>query len=253
MSDFSLSDRSLAQLHRIGAHATSGIAQIDTPPEAVTAGSCRTWVLPLAADQDLLAALWLLLAADERARADAFRVSWARNQFVHVRGVLRLLLGACLGRPAAAIGFEYGEFGKPALSCGADWHFNIAHSGDYALLAIARGHEVGVDIEKFRALTELASLARMVLSQSEAAQWQALPDEDRMSAFFAAWTRKEAVTKAVGQGLRLEFPKLEVGLMHQGPHMDARAVTMNGFGACRLVMLPAPPGYAAALAVRETT
>lgn len=239
-------------MHRIGAYAVAGIARLDAVPGSLVAGSCHTWVLPLTADEDVLAALWPLLARDERARADAFRVPWARNQFVHVRGVLRLLLSEYLGRPAADIGFDYGEFGKPALAREAGWHFNVAHSGDYALLAIASGHEVGVDIERFRAPAELASLARMVLSLSEAALWQTLPAEDRLSAFFAAWTGKEAVAKAVGQGLRLEFPRLHIGLMRHGRHMDARAVTVDRFGACRLVTLQAPPGYAAALAVRET-
>ncbi|TCT02551.1 4'-phosphopantetheinyl transferase family protein [Paralcaligenes ureilyticus] len=252
MNDFSSFNQGSIQLHQISAHAAAGIARLGIEPGSLAAGSCHVWILSLTVGDDLLAALWPLLTEDERTRADAFRVPWARNQFVQVRGVLRLLLGEYLGRPATDIGFDYGEFGKPALVHEAGWHFNVAHSGDYALLAVANGYEVGVDIEKFRASAELASLARMVLSRSEAALWQTLPDVDRASAFFAAWTGKEAVAKAVGQGLRLEFPRLDIGLMHQGRHVDARAVTMDRFGTCRLVTLPAPPGYAAALAVRET-
>jgi 4'-phosphopantetheinyl transferase len=252
MNDFSSSNLDPAQLHPIGAHALAGIARLDTAPGSVATGSCRTWVLSLTADEEVLAALWPLLSRNEHTRADAFRVPWARNQFVHVRGVLRLLLSEYLGRPATDIGFDYGEFGKPALAHEADWHFNVAHSGDYALLAIANGYEVGVDIEKFRASAELASLARMVLSRSETALWQTLSDVDRMRAFFATWTGKEAVAKAVGQGLRLEFPKLDTGSMHSNRHADARTVTLDRFGVCRLITLQAPPGYAAALAVRET-
>lgn len=252
MSDFASSDQDSASLHQISAQAVAGIARLDTVPGSLVAGSCHTWILSLTADDDVLAALWPLLARDERTRADAFRVPWARNQFVHVRGVLRLLLGEYLGRPATDIGFDYGEFGKPVLAHEAGWHFNVAHSGDYALLAIANGYEVGVDIEKFRASAELASLARMVLSRSETALWQTLSDEDRMRAFFATWTGKEAVAKAVGQGLRLEFPKLDIGSMHPNRHADARTVTLDRFGVCRLITLQVPLGYAAALAVRET-
>ncbi|MEO8817494.1 MAG: 4'-phosphopantetheinyl transferase superfamily protein [Paralcaligenes sp.] len=243
------SDRSLAQLYRVGAHVAAGVARLDTTPESIAAGSSRTWLLPLTADEDLLAALWTLLARNERDRANAFRAHWVRNQFVHVRGVLRLLLQEYLGKPAVDIDFDYGPFGKPAVACVMGWHFNVAHSGSHALLTIANGYEVGVDIEKFRASAELESLARMVLSQNEMTWWQVLSEEDRMSAFFAVWTGKEAVAKAVGQGLRLEFSKLEIGLM-PGSQANVRVITMDLFGACRLVVLPAPPGYAAALAAR---
>lgn len=229
----------------------SGGARLDAAPGRVPAGSWRVWLLPLTSDAAVLAALWRLLAADERARADAFRVSWARNQFVHVRGALRLLLGECLDRRAADIDFEYGEFSKPALAQSRGWHFNVAHSGDYALLAVARGREVGVDIERLRALANLASLVPIVLSPSEAALWQALPADRKVPAFFAAWTGKEAVAKAVGQGLRLGFPELDIGMEDQDGNPKARAVTMDRFGACRLVALSAPAGYAAALAVRD--
>jgi 4'-phosphopantetheinyl transferase len=39
-----------------------------------------------------------------------------------------------------------------------------------------------------------------------------LPEFRRKSAFLAAWTRKEAVAKALGQGLRVPLDKIEVSI-----------------------------------------
>ena len=232
---------------RLGADGVHLDVQGSEPPT----GACRVWLLRLAADGAVPDALLPLLSDDEHARADAYRVPSARSRFIQVRGALRLLLGRCLHVPAARIGFGYGQFGKPALAHGGAWQFNVAHSGDYALLAIANGREVGVDIERHRSLPELAELARMVLSPAEAAAWHAMPAADRVAGFFAAWSAKEAVAKATGQGLGLGLERLEVGMADWRTQSAPRAVPVGAMGVCRLAALPAPEGYAAALALRD--
>ncbi|HWK61746.1 MAG TPA: 4'-phosphopantetheinyl transferase superfamily protein [Eoetvoesiella sp.] len=217
----------------------------DLPPQA-----CRVWLLPLVADDKVSDAVLPLLADDERTKANAYRVPFARHRFVQTRGALRLLLGRCLHVPAASLRFDYGEFGKPVLAQGEAWHFNVAHSGDYALLAIADGREVGVDIERHRSLPDLAALAGTVFSLDEAAAWHSLPEAERVPGFFAAWSAKEAVAKATGRGLGLGLEKLEVGVPASGESFAPRSVRVGASAACRLFTLPAPAGYAAALALR---
>ena len=215
------------------------------PPQA-----CRVWLLPLAADDRISDAVLPLLADDERVKANAYRVPFARHRFVQTRAALRLLLERCLHVPAASLRFDYGEFGKPVLAQGGAWHFNVAHSGDYALLAIANGREVGVDIEQHRSLPDLMDLAGAVLSPAEAAAWNGLPEAGRVPGFFAAWSAKEAVAKATGRGLGLGLEKLEVGVPAGGALPAPRSVRVGASAACRLFALPAPAGYAAALALR---
>lgn len=219
----------------------------DLPQQA-----CRVWLLPLIADEKISDAVLPLLADDERAKANAYRVPFARHRFVQTRGALRLLLERCLHVPAASLRFNYGEFGKPVLAQGGAWHFNVAHSGDYALLAIADGWEVGVDIEQHRSLPDVAALAGTVFSLSEAAAWHSLPEAERVPGFFAAWSAKEAVAKATGRGLGLGLEKLEVGVPAGGASFAPRSVRVGASAACRLFALPAPAGYAAALALRVT-
>ena len=94
--------------------------------------------------------------------------------------------------------------GKPALERGdrseEQFHFNLAHSGDYALYGFARS-ELGVDIEVMREDRDLLGLARRFFAPLERATIQALPDAGRRAAFYHVWTRKEADIKARGTGL----------------------------------------------------
>ncbi len=206
-------------------------------------------------DSETLTACHALLSPQEQQRADSFLLRRARDVFVQVRALLRLLLGQKLGKSPGDIQFNYGEFLKPALADNiSDTHFNVAHSGDYALIAIAHGTEVGVDIEHMRPRNDLAGLAAQILSPSEAQRWESLDGEECVKAFFAAWTVKEAVSKAVGQGLQLDFKMLETGLAAQAANGHGAAVQTlqtKGFGRCNVFALPAPSDYSAALALRS--
>src|SRR3546814_1798549 len=171
-----------------------------------------------------------LLARDEHERARAFVVPSARNRYVQTRAVLRLLLGHRLGQAPEALSFEYGPYGKPALRNGGQWRFNVAHSGDYALLAIADGMQVGVDIECQRDSADLDSLARMVLAPSEALAWALLSEEDRVAAFFSVWTAKEGVVKAIGRGLVWGLAVLDLGGLPLDARAGGRVVAAGGAG-----------------------
>ena len=54
------------------------------------------------------------------------------------------------------------------------------------------------------------ALARLVLSAAEQAALARVPPDGRARAFLVAWTRKEAVTKATGDGLRAAFSEVVV-------------------------------------------
>lgn len=211
-------------------------------------GQGRAWLFRFIDDARMHDGLFTLLSDDERARAMAFRVATARNQYVQTRAVLRLLLGGVLNLPAKALGFEYGTHGKPTLRNEARWHFNVAHSGDYALLAVARGIHIGVDIERQRVTDDLDGLARMVLSPTEAHQWARLPHTDRVAAFFSLWTAKEAVVKALGCGLGLGLTTLDLGEVGPVPE-GGRCVVAGEAVTCKLMPISAPAGYSAALAM----
>lgn len=96
----------------------------------------------------------------------------------------------------------HAEHGKPFLAGRPDVAFGVAHSGDRALVAVARAPvRIGVDVEVVRPRARLAALAARVLDDGAHARWCALAEADRLRAFYEAWTAKEAYLKAIGVGV----------------------------------------------------
>ncbi|WP_180001910.1 4'-phosphopantetheinyl transferase family protein [Pollutimonas harenae] len=217
----------------------------------VAPGHVRAWLYQFVDDAGTQEALLSLLSKDELERARAFIAPAARRHYIQARAVLRMLLGEVLETSPQELVFDYGCYGKPSLRDAAACCFNIAHSGDYALLAVAQGLSVGVDIERQRETADLDALARMVLSPAETDSWAVLPPADRAPVFFSTWTAKEALVKATGRGLGLGLSALEVGRFPGGVPDAGCCVQMGESGVFRLVPLDAPLGYAAALAVHE--
>lgn len=196
-----------------------------------------------------LTAAWVGLSADERQRAERFHFQHHREQFVLARGALRDLLGRYLGQPAGALGFRYGTHGKPALAWPAsELCFNLSHSHELALIAVARGRELGVDVEQCAPMRDQAAVARQVFADAELQALAALPEELRSAGFFNAWTRKEALIKAHGEGLSLPLKQFAVSLVPGEPARLLQSYQPADLWRWSLHALDAGPGYAAALA-----
>jgi 4'-phosphopantetheinyl transferase len=87
-----------------------------------------------------------------------------------------------------------------------------------------------------------------VFSDDERAALAAVPPSDRARAFLIAWTRKEAVTKATGDGLRVAFREVVVAGAQGAPRLAGWPYPQDPQGVS-LVDLEAAAGYVAALAV----
>jgi 4'-phosphopantetheinyl transferase len=191
---------------------------------ALAEGEVHVWRARLDTDADRRAMLATLLSADERERAGRFVFDRDRDRYVVGRGSLRMLLGRYLETPPAQLRFTYGPRGKPALAAGAPAlpHFNLAHSGDLAVYALALERDVGVDVEAVRPDFATDAIARRFFSPHEVAALRALSAAQRVTAFFSCWTRKEAYIKAQGDGLSLPLDSFDVTL---GPDVPAALVS----------------------------
>jgi len=151
-----------------------------------------------------------------------------------VDDVVRDILATELGdAPRIAIGAH----GKPYLVDGKlDW--NLAHSGDLALLAISRTGPVGIDLEQHRVLRDPGAIAARYFTDREA---RAIAAD--ASAFFRIWVRKEAVVKAAGTGLIVTLDQLDV--------LDDVVLTNEPVDSWCLHDVELEPGYSAALATRR--
>jgi 4'-phosphopantetheinyl transferase len=195
-----------------------------------------------------------LLSADESARAARFHFSRDRQRYVASRGVLRTILASYLGTDAGSLSFSYSKKEKPSLGPahgGSEVTFNIAHSGGIALLAFTRRRELGVDVEQVRRGSDLEAIARRYFSTHEQNQLEAVSPEEKDSAFFRCWTRKEAYIKATGDGLSLPLSQFDVSI--EAGETNALVATRPDASEAQRWLLqevPAGTGHVAALCVR---
>jgi 4'-phosphopantetheinyl transferase len=167
-----------------------------------------------------IAALRGWLSADERQRSDRFHFAIDRTRYIIGHGLLRRLLGQCLGAAPDRLVFRNGAFGKPELAGGDDWRrpqFNISHSGEFVLVAVAVGRVVGIDIEQVRPDVPVEAIAKRFFSPRECAALAALDAPRRRRGFHACWTRKEAYIKARGEGLSLPLDRFDVSVEPDAP------------------------------------
>ena len=175
-------------------------------------GEVQLWSWSLRVEESTAESLKKFLSPDEILLADKYATHRLKVRYLAGRGGLRQILGAVLGQPAASLRFCYEAAGKPQLVDYPSLHFNLAHSADEALLAIAK-QPVGIDLEKLREIQNQAELVRRWFSESEVAQYESLNDVSKREFFFRLWTGKEAVIKlfggSIGEGLRDIEPPID--------------------------------------------
>jgi 4'-phosphopantetheinyl transferase len=181
--------------------------------------SVEVWQVRLSQPAECVRSLAGLLSHAERERAARLKRAGAADRWTVARAGLRILLGAQLGLLPEEIELEVSEHGKPELSA-TRLCFNLTHSGDLALVALAE-LEVGIDVE--RPGRNTAAVER-TLSGAERASGDDL---------LQIWCRKEALAKAMGGGL-------------QWKPQDFDTTRADGHA---LADLPLRDGYVGALAV----
>ena len=102
--------------------------------------------------------------------------------------------------------YRIGKEGKPYFEGTGEPYFNISHAGGYAAIAIS-DREVGIDIQN-RRNTKTVEMADRFFSKDEK---NAVRADDTGDLFFRLWTRKEALGKCTGDGVR---PFLDVNVLN---------------------------------------
>lgn len=175
------------------------------------ADTVHLYTLTLPHDSAELTRLSAFLAPAEIARAEALKSQALQRCFRAGRGLLREILAGYLGLDASRVPLAIGTHGKPCLSGGGvELRFNLAHTGNDLLLALAVGREVGVDIEQIDVGKPLETMARLVFSHGEQAELARLAPSEREQAFYRGWVRKEACLKGCGKGFALPGSSFEV-------------------------------------------
>lgn len=173
-------------------------------------GAVHVWRVEIS--ETLRSLLGSALSEDEKRRAAAFKFRADQTQFIVARASLRFMLGAYLGHKPQDFEFYYGRWGKPYLGYAGlqPLQFNVAHSGEFALLAFSGDHEVGVDIEIHAPSSVDEGLLRHCFTPRELQRYERILPNERARRFFDTWAGKEAYMKWFGEGLNIAPDQLDL-------------------------------------------
>jgi 4'-phosphopantetheinyl transferase len=203
------------------------------------------WRINLNSSESQLQFFRETLSSDEIARAQRFYFPEHRQRFIAGRGTLRAILGQYLGIDPKQVEFEYQPRGKPLLAAKfADQGllFNLSHSQDLALLGVSYQHQIGVDLEYIRTMSDLEGLAKRFFSSREYEYLRLISPQEQQQIFFRYWTCKEAYLKATGDGL-VQLEEIEISLT---PNQPSQLLVSGGWNLRELT--PAE-NFAAAVVV----
>lgn len=213
-------------------------------------GEVHAWLVSLRQSGSQIKRLECHLSDDEHARARRFVRRTDQVRFVATRSALRCILARRLCEFPAHIKFRYGTHGKPTLAnVRSGLHFNVSYSGDWAIIALSRDGQLGVDLEKIESDSATLELADLVFSERERGALEAVPLSEFAAAFYKGWCSKEAYVKGVGCGLTVPLRSFDVCLDPHGPYRLLRASSAVDMSAeWTLHHVQVPCGYAGALA-----
>ncbi|MDE3084498.1 MAG: 4'-phosphopantetheinyl transferase superfamily protein [Verrucomicrobiota bacterium] len=209
--------------------------------------------------------LYKLLSPDEKKRAANYRSEREHRHFCQARAALRITLAHYLNIPPAEVCFKFAPYGKPMLAEPSQrWlQFNLSHSRDSVLIAIARDRLVGIDIEYLRPDLDVAHLAPYLFSPIERVQWQRAAAAEQQRLFYQHWVCKQAYLKAIGGGLHSDPRFVLLSLpSRRAPQVEFRDICWQPFDSLRapdradgrngsdwtMLLLPDDPDYIAAVA-----
>lgn len=224
-----------------------------SPPSAEV--SVEVWCALI--DQPAAVQAWLhrKCSPGEQARAQRMADSACGRRWLTGRGILRAVLSERLSGPARNLAIRTAPGGKPWLPHPAtDVRFNVSHSHGWLFVALADGHDVGVDVQFIDPAVDIDAIARCFFTPRERRMLGAGTATGRRRLFFSMWTLKEAWLKAMGSGLSRPLASAEIlTMVRSQPTPDSKddAQLWTSDRAYVLTELPAPTSFKAALAAER--
>lgn len=111
--------------------------------------------------------------------------------------------------------FEADSRGKPRLVGANHLHFNLSHSGEWAVCAVF-DQPLGIDVESVEAVS---FAIRRYFHNKEQQYLDQLRQTDQREALCRLWTLKESYLKACGDGLYRGFDNFVIDLFGSSPYV----------------------------------
>jgi 4'-phosphopantetheinyl transferase len=189
-----------------------------------------------------------LLNPTERQRRERYLRAADRDRFTIGVVLTRLILSGILGTAPEKILLDRTcpdcgkPHGAPRLPSDSGPYVSISHSGDRVAVAVSQYDRLGVDVEGTGRFFG-TDLRNHVLSAAERARG------DHGPGLVAYWTRKEAILKATGDGLRIPMTELTVSAPAEAPRLLAWESRPHQVERITMHALDPGSGYAACLAL----
>jgi 4'-phosphopantetheinyl transferase len=185
------------------------------------------------------------LSIAEQACARRFKFEVHRRRFVAARVHRRRVLAEYLGVRPGLLAFRINAKGKPDLEADSagDLTFNETESDGVAVVAVARGRRLGVDVERLHPVPEAERIVSAFGSALEKEAFASLRPDERKDLFLPWWTCKEAFVKALGEGLSMPLANFSI-LVRAGGRVE-----LAGWDDWSLRIFHPAPGYVGALVV----
>jgi 4'-phosphopantetheinyl transferase len=202
----------------------------------------HVWVAATRETDDFRQSCNPVLSAAEQERARRFKFEKDEKLFTIAHAALRSILARYLSVSPTKIEFIIDPQGKPRLAAasGENLRFNLSHSGELAVIAIA-SCELGADVESIKENFGFEEIAEHFFTAREVAALRALPSHLQRRSFYQCWTCKEAFLKAKGTGLSGELDEVQIVPDRESARIDANVPGWS------LKEIDVGDGYAAAV------
>jgi 4'-phosphopantetheinyl transferase len=171
-------------------------------------------------DEQLIAAYRQLLSDPERAQEVRFYFARDRHRYLVTRALVRSVLARYFEIAPEAWRFTTNNYGRPEivdeLVRSSGLTFNLSHSSQLIVLAVAHQRQLGVDTEDFRSRSASIDVAERFFSPAEVAALRKQSWDTQQQRFFEYWTLKESYIKARGMGLSIPLDKFGFVLEEPG-------------------------------------
>jgi len=171
------------------------------------------WRLILRPEGQSLPSAEKLLSEHELEVSRRFYFKRDTQRYLLRHASLRRILSLYLSLPPGELQFDRSEYGKPMLGVSLDaeaLQFNLSHSYDVALVAVARGRRLGLDIERVKHHSYAGDILRYFFHPEEQRFFHSLGESQKRAFFFRLWTSTEAVLKAQGKTIAHGLPHCSI-------------------------------------------
>lgn len=165
------------------------------------------------------APVWELVPDAELARLTRLRRNHDRNASALALTVVRLAASEATGCPVESVVIDRrcrrcgsGDHGPMSLTAPGRVmpHVSVSHSDHLVMVALCPSAPVGVDLELINNLEPDDDLAAVLLPDQQLPAYGSASAHVRSEMLARQWTRKEAVSKAVGVGLAVPLIDLKL-------------------------------------------